>query len=537
VTAIGNPAAVSALSDAFPAQGPARGRFSAVLFDRDGTLICDVPYNSNPALVTPMPGAGRALDRLRRAGLKLGVITNQSAIGRGLATAEEVDAVNRRVEELLGPFDTWQVCPHDAYDGCGCRKPQPGLVTRAAAALGVATPACAVVGDIGADMTAAAAAGARGVLVPTELTRVSEVAAAPVVVADLEAAADWVLGNDQRAGEPAPAGRQVLAVRADSAGDVLLCGPALRALAARASHVTLLCGPRGREAADLLPGLDDVLVEALPWIDAAAPAVDRGRLDRLIATLSERDFDEALIFTSFHQSPLPSALLLRMAGIERISAISEDWPGSLLDVRHHVPAGVPEAERALSLAMAAGYVLPLTDDGRLRVTIAEAIRDPATVVVHPGTSAPARAAPPDVCSRIVKALHGDGFRVIITGAPSEQELTAAVAGSVAEDLGGRTSLRDLAAIFGSVGAVVVGNTGPAHLAASTGTPVVSLYAPTVPYAQWGPYGVPAVRLGDPMAGCAGTRATVCPVPGHPCLSRIDEDQVVAAVRTLTGARV
>src|SRR3954463_14430660 len=80
----------------------------AVLFDRDGTLVRDVPYNGNPDAVVVMPGARQALDRLRADGLRIGVVTNQSGIARGLLTRAQVDAVNARVEELLGPFDSWQ---------------------------------------------------------------------------------------------------------------------------------------------------------------------------------------------------------------------------------------------------------------------------------------------------------------------------------------------------------------------------------------------------------------------------------------------
>jgi ADP-heptose:LPS heptosyltransferase len=132
----------------------------------------------------------------------------------------------------------------------------------------------------------------------------------------------------------------------------------------------------------------------------------------------------------------------------------------------------------------------------------------------------------------VKALHGAGYEVIVTGGPAERDLTAQVADSYATDLGGRTTLRELGELLANSGAAVVANTGPAHLAAATGTPVVSLFAPTVPFAQWGPYRVPHVRLGAATAACAGTRAKVCPVAGHPCLSSIDENEVVAAVRSL-----
>jgi len=165
----------------------------AVLFDRDGTLVHDVPYNGDPALVRPVEGAAEAVAALRAAGVEVGMVTNQSGIARGLITRAQADAVNAAVEAALGPFDTVQVCPHGPEDACACRKPAPGMVLAAAAELGVPLDRVAVVGDIGADVTAARAAGARGVLVPTPVTRPEEVADAPVVAADLPAAVDLLL--------------------------------------------------------------------------------------------------------------------------------------------------------------------------------------------------------------------------------------------------------------------------------------------------------------------------------------------------------
>jgi histidinol-phosphate phosphatase family protein len=142
----------------------------AVLFDRDGTLVHDVPYNGDPAQVRLMPTARTAVDLARARGLRVGLITNQSGVARGLLTPADVDAVNARVAELLGPFDVIQVCPHGPEDMCSCRKPAPGLIVAAAAALGLSPHDCAVIGDIGADVQAAGAAGARAVLVPTPAT-------------------------------------------------------------------------------------------------------------------------------------------------------------------------------------------------------------------------------------------------------------------------------------------------------------------------------------------------------------------------------
>jgi histidinol-phosphate phosphatase family protein len=167
---------------------------AAVLFDRDGTLVCDVPYNGDPERVVPLPGARAALDRLRATGVRLAVISNQSGIARGRLTLAAVEAVNRRVEELLGPLGPWLICPHGPADACGCRKPAPGLVLQAAEALGVPPERCAVVGDIGADVEAGLAAGARPILVPTPHTRQAEVRAAPEVAPHLDAAVDRLLG-------------------------------------------------------------------------------------------------------------------------------------------------------------------------------------------------------------------------------------------------------------------------------------------------------------------------------------------------------
>lgn len=505
-----------------------------VLFDRDGTLVRDVPYNGDPDAVVPVPGAKAALDRLRARGLRVGVVSNQSGVARGLLSAAQVDAVNARVDQFLGPFDDWQVCPHHENSGCRCRKPAPGLVIEAARALGTEPARCVVVGDIGRDMVAAAAAGALGVLVPTPVTRPEEVAAAPVVVPDLGAAADWILARDPTPADRRPGGH-VLAVRADSAGDVLLTGPALRALAAGADRVTLVCGPRGEHAAGLLPGVAEVISWHTPWIDPEPKPVDAVKVNALVDRIAALAVDEAVIFTSYHQSPLPFALLLRLAGVLRISAVSDEYPGSLLDVRHRVDDRLPEPERALSLAAAAGFSLPPGDDGRLAVRAAGGRRaEPGYVVVHPGASVPARACPPQRVREAVVALADAGYRVVVTGAPQERELTRYVAGTQARDLGGRTRLADLAGALARAACLVCANTGPAHLAAAVGTPVVSLFAPTVPFGRWAPYRVPHVRLGDPLAPCRGSRAATCPVPGHPCLSSVTGRDVVDAVALLCG---
>lgn len=352
---------------------------------------------------------------------------------------------------------------------------------------------------------------------------------------------------------------RVLVLRLDSDGDVLMTGPAVRAVAAGADEVIAVVGPKGRQAAGLLPGVDEVVTWHCGWVDGDAPPVTPETTDEAVGQIAALHADEAVVFTSFHQSPLPTALVLRMAGVPRIAAASVDFPGGLLDVRLRPgdPAvdpttdlddDLPEPERALAIATRAGFGLPDGDDGRLAVALPDDAVDAATallrargvtgsyVVLHPGASVPARAWTPSRAAEGVAALTADGHRVVVTGSPAETALTAAVAGADGVDLGGASTFAALAAVLAAADAVVVGNTGPAHLAAAVGTPVVSLFSPVVPVSRWGPYGVERVVLGDQDAPCRGTRARECPVPGHPCLDGVHPDAVVAAVRRLAGRR-
>jgi ADP-heptose:LPS heptosyltransferase len=157
------------------------------------------------------------------------------------------------------------------------------------------------------------------------------------------------------------------------------------------------------------------------------------------------------------------------------------------------------------------------------------------VVVHPGASVPARAWDPGRWTELVAGLATTGRRVAVTGGPDERHLTARVAAGLPGvlDLGGETTLAELAEVIAHAGAIAVGNTGPAHLAAAVGTPVVSLFAPTVPAARWRPWRVPHELHSVPVA-CAGCRARACPVPGHPCLDDVAVDAVLASVERLAA---
>ncbi|MGV9566620.1 D-glycero-alpha-D-manno-heptose-1,7-bisphosphate 7-phosphatase [Streptomyces sp. NPDC003480] len=258
-TALPRPASVPWLyGGPRPAPAPAGDRPAAVLFDRDGTLVRDVPYNGDPARVEPMPRARQAVDAVRARGIPVGVVSNQSGVARGLLTRHEVEAVRLRVEHLLGPFDVWAVCPHGPDDGCACRKPAPGLVTAACARLGVAVEDTVVIGDIGADMAAARSAGARGVLVPTPVTLPGEVEAADETAGDLLAAVRLVLASG-----PGPVRRAALRAGASPGGATGLStttglsgamGPSGTTGLSGSTGPNATTGPRGTRDPSTAPG-------------------------------------------------------------------------------------------------------------------------------------------------------------------------------------------------------------------------------------------------------------------------------------------
>jgi len=187
----------------------------AVLFDRDGTLITETGYLVDPDRLVMVPGAAEAVARLNRAGIKVALVTNQSAVGRGWLTAAGLDAIHARLAEHLARagahLDAIYSCFEHPTEGVGAfrresprRKPAPGMLLEALAHLRVAPERAWVVGDGARDLIAASRAGCSGILVLTgkgaaeRAATTSALGGAPPVLTDVTEAVDWLLRNDSR---------------------------------------------------------------------------------------------------------------------------------------------------------------------------------------------------------------------------------------------------------------------------------------------------------------------------------------------------
>jgi ADP-heptose:LPS heptosyltransferase len=346
------------------------------------------------------------------------------------------------------------------------------------------------------------------------------------------------------------AARNLLAVRLDNIGDVVMLGPALRAVKETSpeARLTLLATPAGSTAAPLLPWIDDGLTWRPVWQDLGRSTCDPARDRFLIELLAERGFDGALIFTSFKQDPHVPGYACYLAGIPLRAGASKEFGGAVLT--DELPSGPDEThqvERNLDLVERLGF---MARDRRLHLALHEAVRTGAELLlratgiepeepfalIHPGASAKARRYPAEPMADVARALDANGLRVLITGAEREAELIDIVSGhGHLPALVGQTSLPELAAVVERAAVVICGNTLPLHLADALGTPVVSLYSGTDLESQWRPRIVPRrlLRVETPCAPCYRFE---CPI-GLPCLDLAPEVVVRAVFEVLDEARV
>jgi ADP-heptose:LPS heptosyltransferase len=353
---------------------------------------------------------------------------------------------------------------------------------------------------------------------------------------------------------------RVLVIRPDNLGDVVMAGPALRALrrAAPRARLDLLAAPAGAAAAALLPEVDGVLTASVSWQKAGGEDVPVTDDLDLVERIGWGGYEAAVILTSFSQAPWPAAYLCRLAGVPVRVGMSKEFGGAGLT--HWVPSPPDEThqvDRALHMLERAG-VPPV--EGRLRVRVpAEAAlaarrlldggpggdshgdgradgrgRRPCALIL-PGASCSARRYPADRFARVAGLLTAAGLRVLVAGTAGEAPLVEATGAGVpgAVLLPGRFDVPVLAALVDAVDVVVCNNSGGAHLASALGTPVVVLFAGTEQVEQYRPRFGPASILTVPTA-CSPCRQFACPF-ALDCLD-IPPEQVAAEALRLADER-
>ena len=340
--------------------------------------------------------------------------------------------------------------------------------------------------------------------------------------------------------------RRLLVIRADNIGDVVLTGPALRAIrrALPDAELTLLASPAGAEAAPLLPWIDDVICWRVLWQDLGRLAFDPAREQALIDTLAARAFDGALILTSFSQSPHPAACIAWLAGIPLRAGASREESTVLT---HRVPFGPFErhqAERNVALVAALGFPV---DDGALEIRVpAEADRSAAEKLAahglgrrpyllwNPWASVSARTYDPILGADAARAIAEiAGFEVVITAHARDANDAARLAariGACSIDLAGQTSVPELAALVARAALVLTSHTSVMHLADALRVPVVVPFSGTDLVAQWTPRHGPHVVL-HRSTDCAPCYEFECP-RGHECLPFTPHDVARAALTLL-----
>jgi ADP-heptose:LPS heptosyltransferase len=341
--------------------------------------------------------------------------------------------------------------------------------------------------------------------------------------------------------------RNILAVRMDNAGDVVMLGPALRAVkeTSPAARLTLLASPAGSAIAPLLPWIDDVITWRAIWQDLGQLPSDPAREQVLIDQLKAHGFDAALIFTSFSQDPHVPGYACYLAGIPLRAGESKEFGGrALTDELRGTPDEMHQVERNLRLVEALGFV---THDRRLHVEIPEEARaavpgllreaglDPAApfVLLHPGASAAARRYPPDRYGAVADGLLKLGWPVLVTGTEREAVILNEVLQVVpaAGRLISATSLAEYAALVERAALVICNNTLPMHLADALEKRMIVLYSGTELEEQWQPRVAPTMLMRRPTP-CHPCHRFECPI-GLPCLD-IPPEEVVDAARTLLG---
>ena len=342
------------------------------------------------------------------------------------------------------------------------------------------------------------------------------------------------------------AARHLLAVRLDNIGDIIMLGPALRAIKESLPRIrlTLLASPGGALATSLLPWIDEVIAWRTLWQDVGQrmpfdPAYEL----ELVDLLAKQGFDGALLFTSFKQTPHVAGYVCYLAGIPLRAGESKEFGGSTLTTElSGAPDDMHQVERNLRLVEHLGFTVR---DRRLAVVLPEDAYHEADallagagigpytpyILLHPGASAQARRYPAEQYGALARLLTRRGWEVVVTGVEREAALIEEVYERAPKVRcpAGTASLPAYAALVERARLVICNDTLPMHLADAVQTPVVVLFSGTDLEEQWRPR-VTRARLLRRPTSCHPCYLFECPI-GLPCLD-IPPEEVIETVEEM-----
>ncbi|PIG94316.1 glycosyl transferase [Gloeocapsopsis sp. IPPAS B-1203] len=346
--------------------------------------------------------------------------------------------------------------------------------------------------------------------------------------------------------------RNILVMRLDNIGDVIMTSPALRVMKENlpACHLTLMASPSGAQAASLLPWVDEVFPWQALWQDLGSLDFAPKREWQLIQKLRDRRFDAAVIFTSFSQSPHPPAFVCYLAGIPlRLGESKQQGNGVLTTEVPAAPDEIHQVERNLRLVEAIGFQvrdrsLSIQFDldakqAALQLLAQHGIADRPYILLNPWTSCQSRNYDSLRFAIAAKQLtQQTGMPIVVTGVPKDRDRAQPLLTTLAShaiDLVGSTTLPQLAALIASAQLVLTNNTSTMHIADATRTPSVVMFAGTEYESQWRPRYNLSHLLRRPTA-CSPCYAFSCPYQLE-CLDISPEDVVMAGLDLLASARL
>jgi len=482
----------------------------AIFIDKDGTLVKDIPYNVDPDLITLENGVIRGLKQLQQNGFKLIVISNQAGVAYGFFKEEALSAVKSKIEELLAAanirLDGFYYCPNHPEGiiqqyklDCEMRKPAPGMLLKAAAELEIDLTESWMIGDILHDVEAGKRAGCKTILIDngneTEW-KWNQHNQPYYTTSSIDEAAEFILQKKARLNfsgvDDWSHCKNILCIRADNMGDLLMSSPAIRALKETFNaRISVLTSSMAAGISSFIPEIDETIVYNLPWVKLEKAE----RFNEIVETLRKRSFDAVVIFSVYSQSPLPAAMMAYLADIPLRLACCRENPYHLLT--NWLPDKEPYTEikhqvrRDLDLVAEIG-AFTSTEDLSLKISphtedfIIKKLEQTGVdincpwLIAHAGVSEEKRQFPFNNWVQACKKIIADtGCQVLFTGAASERNLTEQLqqaTGNNSWSLAGLLSLEEFIALIKAAPLLISVNTGSVHIAAALGTPTIVLYA-------------------------------------------------------------